>query len=544
MMKCASGVRKMGKSRFGVMLLVCMMFWVVGCSDDSEGGNDKQNNASFEDVSDSDSEQDSGGDSDSGDTEPLEQPTSGPGAVLSVADAHDLRAIGLQVRTADSRPILVGAVGEMVYKIEFSFRSQTIFSSVWTHDATLFVPMKINPALEPGAFAIVQHGTSNEVDKVSSPAEFRVNYAAMMTAVYGIPTLVVTNLPGALDLNYAPASWKGQAHGSCYGPSIPSGRYTSCLLEILRKTDDPAADPFRYVAFGWMRAVTAASELAKRASTYAWEDEGPMAIELSRAVILAEGERAVSARMAAAVDKRIDGVFGTSADFGALNALILLMKDVWHENYGWFGDIDAFESWLKTDAGKAWQNTVDPVKWPEMIGSKSFVNAMGTSDPNFPLKAYDLMKSAFGADTNRYVAKNYGTGFGTQTYLTNWMAFVARVYLGFDWLTVDASAELDRGNVSIVATTQGSAEGVAATVSYVQQHRNYDDADFRDTVWNTDLLYEDGSKRWVGDLAPIVENVALVSEVVQEELVPSIVDGQPMVPIAGTWSSSTVVVEP
>src|SRR5690606_7072180 len=310
------------------------------------------------------------------------------------------------------------------------------------------------------SFVIVQHGTSNEVEKVSSPAEFRVNYAAMLTAIYGIPSLVVTNLPGPLDLNHAPATWKGKGHASCYGPGIPAERYTSCMMDILRKTDDATADPFRYVAFGWMRAVTAAAELSKRQSTYAWENEEPVAFDLSRAVILAEGERAVSARMAAAVDKRIDGVFGASADFGALDKLIPQIKDLWHSDYGWFGDISAFEAWIKTDAGKKWQNTVDPVRWSEMIAKKSFVNAAGTNDPNFPLQAYEGMKSAFGADTNRYVASNYGTGFGTQVYLFNWMAFVAHVYLGYDWLTVNTVVTPDRGNMAIVTTTSGAAQGL------------------------------------------------------------------------------------
>ncbi len=523
------------------MLLFCAVNLNAACSDDS-GGGANVNNSLSDDVNTTDSGKDTGDVEDTGDGK-LEQPQGGPGAVLDVNAAHDLRALGLQVKTADSRIITVSAVGASVHKIEFSFRSQTIFNSVWTHEATLFVPIKPNPNLKPGAFVIVQHGTSNEVDKISSPSEFRVNYAAMLTAVYGIPSLVVTNLPGTLDLNSAPSTWKAKGHPSCYGPGIPAARYTSCMLDILRQTDDATADPFRYVAFGWMRAITAASELSKRASTYEWENEHPSKFELSRAVILAEGERAVAARMAAAVDKRIDGVFGASADFGALDTLIPQIKDVWYKDYSWFGDITAFGAWIKTDAGKAWQKTVDPVRWPEMIAKKSFVNAAGTNEPNFPLQAYSSMKSAFGADTNRYVAKNYGAGFGTQTYLSNWMAFVAHVYLGYDWLTVDTTVTPDRGNMAIVTTTSGAVNGLEASVSYVQRHRQDDDLDFRDTSWETEKLTLDGPN-WVGEFAPIVNNVAIVSEVVQEQMIPSILEDQPQVPIVSTWSSQTLLVNP
>lgn len=541
MMYTSSKVAMKSRTFMIVMVLWGIMAWNSACSDDSNRAN-IANNAQLEDVNMPD-DHDSGGGSDTGGGGKLEQPEGGPGAVLDVNAAHDLRALGLQVSTADSRPISVSSVGSSVYKIEYSFRSQTIFSSVWTHDVTLFVPMKKNPSLKPGAFVILQHGTSNEVDKVSSPAEYRVNYAAMLTAVYGIPSLVVTNLPGPMDLNHAPLTWKGKGHASCYGPAIPAARYTSCLLDILRQTDDATADPFRYIAFGWMRAVTAAVELSKRASSYEWENDEPVEFELSRAVILAEGERAVAARMAAAVDTRIDGVFGASADFGALDILIPQIKDVWHRDYGWFGDIAAFETWIKTDAGKAWQKTVDPVRWPEMIAAKSFVNAAGTNDPNFPLQAYSSMEPAFGADTNRYVAKNYGTGFGTQVYLSNWMAFVAHVYLGYDWLKVDTAVTSDRGNVAIVATTSGGGDGVEASVSYVQQHRQDDDTDFRDTNWSTESLRLNG-KVWEGDFAPIVEHVALVSEVIQQEMAASILEGQPKVPITGTWSSPTLLINP
>ncbi|MBA2662161.1 MAG: hypothetical protein H0U74_07685 [Bradymonadaceae bacterium] len=471
---------------------------------------------------------------------PPVQPTTGPGKVLDVEAARELSRLGLQIRTAESNLISVASVQSQVYKIDFTFRSQSVFGTAWTHDATMFVPLVLNPSLVAGAFIVVQHGTQNDVKDISQTGEFRINYAARITAIFGIPSVVVTNLPGPIDLNKGPQEWQGQGAAACFGQSVPALRYTPCLLEVLRNTDDASADPFRYLAFGWMRAVTAAVEVSRRAPEQSWNGDGPIDFRLSRAIILADGDRAVGARMAAAVDTRIDGVFGAGADFGALSQLLPKMKAAWSQNYGWFGDVDAFRLWLQTDAGKAWHDTVDPMRWPVMIADKSFVNALGTKDPNFPLSAYALMALAFGPDTNRFVVANYGAGIGTQDHLLNWMAFATHVYLGRNWLNAKVTATPSGGNIAIAATAIGSAEARGSAMSYVQQHTR-DDGDFRNAVWNTDFLASDGPMSWSGNHAPITQNSAAFVDVYEEDEVLTILEDVGVVPVAGTWSSPILV---
>ncbi|MFU8805639.1 MAG: hypothetical protein ACNA8W_17635, partial [Bradymonadaceae bacterium] len=450
-------------------LLLIASLSVVACSgnDDRRGGEREDigdpPDTGFEDVAVPDAELDGDG--------PPPRPMDGPGAVLDAEAAQNPAGLSLVVRTAESGPQPVSSVGSEVYRIDFTFRSQTAWGSEWNHSAVVFIPLEISATAPEGAFVIIPPGTPNEVRGVSEGPAYRNNYAARFTAIFGIPSMVLPGLPGPVNLQQGPSAWQGEGPAECFGASLAPSRYASCLLTILSNTDDIEADPFRPLANGWMRAITAAEEVARQAPTTTWRDDGPVSFSLSRALILADEERAVGARMAAAVDDRIDGVFGV-ADFGALSSYVATMQSAWRSDYGWFSNPGAFSTWLDTPAGARWRDTVDPSNWPHMIAEKHFVNVGATNHPRFPLNSANEFMAAFPETSNRLMVHDHGAGFGTQEHLTAWYAFVTRVYLNRPWLRVSVTSEPSGSNFDITATATGEASAQGARLAGVQQHRS------------------------------------------------------------------------
>jgi hypothetical protein len=469
------------------------------------------------------------------------RPTNGPWKVLDPIAAADPQGLFMMIDVERAETLSLGMSGREVSEIEFSFQSQSVDGEVWDHSAVLYLPDRPNPAAPEGAFALLQLGTQGSVEDVSEPGLYRLNYAANLTSLIGIPTVLVAGIPGPIAAGRRPA-WAGFAHPSCYGQTVPGLRYVSCMLDIMVGTSDPEADPFRYIAVAWMRALTASVEVARRIPGTNWVNEPPPSLTLSRAVILADAERAVGARMAAGADDRIDGVFAGGADFADIESLIATMDQHWATDFGWISDLGEMNDWLQTAPGVAWSETVDPAKWPDLINAKSFVHAIGSNDPAFPLRHDAAMRAAFPGDSNRVIVHDYESGIGSQFHLDAWWSFVGRVYLGRPWATVAAEVNEERGRVTVRSNLEPELFGANSYAWSPQQHRVNDDQDYRDVVWSPSEL---GSVvgAWEGEIVSIVDNRAVFVTINEQARIPTIVDEPSELPTTAHWASPVVFLD-
>lgn len=436
----------------------------------------------------------------------------GPGRVLDVPAAHETENLDIRLSVENSGEIPVNGFGlsSTVWELDVRFTSQTLWGETWRHDTSLFVPIEAHPEAADGALAIVQGAPDNAVAGVSKPSVFRNNYGAIVAASMGVPAMVVTGMPGPANPSSGPDAWTGNIPGRCRSGRLPTERYTPCLLQILRRTGDLEADPFRHVAFAWMRAVTAGAEAARRAGATDWPESSPPAFRVDRAVVFADGELAVGARMAAAVDPRIDGVYG-NADFAKLDPLLTRIESRWSGDHGWFRNLGAFRRWLRSESGQSWKTAVDPAEWPDLLEGMSFVNARGTNDPRFPLGSGTLLAEVFPEDTRSVTAANYEDGIGSRDHLMGWYGFIAHTYLDHPWRSVAISTGSMGGNVRVDATLAGDGQTNGVAVDWPQQHRESDDLDYRDVVWQSSAL-EGSGDNWSGDVAPIADHYAVYAQ--------------------------------
>ncbi|MFB6350169.1 MAG: hypothetical protein ABEK29_00035, partial [Bradymonadaceae bacterium] len=211
--------------------------------------------------------------------------------MLDVPAARDPAGLDVEISVENSGEVPVSGFGfsSKVWELDVRFTSQTLWGREWRHDTSVYVPVEAHPEATAGAMALVQGTPDNAVGGVSEQSVFRNNYGAMVAATMGVPAMVVTNLPGPTDPSGGPGGWQGEIPGRCRGGSLPAGRYTSCLLQILRRTGDLEADPFRHVAYAWMRAVTAGSRAAAKAGEVDWPDGSPPSFQVDRAVVIADG---------------------------------------------------------------------------------------------------------------------------------------------------------------------------------------------------------------------------------------------------------------
>ena len=517
------------------LLLLFLATLSVGCSK-NDGGNGAPNGDTSEMTS---SDATSSTDGSTTQIDPVGD--RGPGRVLDVPAARQTQDLNLRISTENSGDVVARGQGYQteVFELDFEFESQDLWGETWRHKSSLFIPHELSDAGKNGAFVIVPAGTKNPVDKVSQPNVFRNNYAGIVAATMGIPAMVVANVPGAVDLKQAPDNWQGKGPAKCFASGLPSSRYTPCLLEILRQTNDAQADPFRHIAFAWMRSVTAVFEAAREANQKQWPDMAPAKFQPKNGLILADGELAVGARMAAAVDIRIDGVFG-NADFAKMARLLDRMNKRWNRDFGWFEKPGKFRQWLGSSAGKAWKKTVDPAAWPQLLEGMSFVNARGTNDPRFPLDAAALIGDVFPNETRRVTAPSYAAGIGSLDHLQGWYGFIAHVHFQKPWSRLSIDATQMQSNVHVEASAAGGATVNGVVVNWLQQHRDTDDGDFRDTVWQGQMLTETRAG-WAGDVAPIVTNHAVYVRAENSVEVPTVLDEPKTWEIKPRWSSGFVL---
>ncbi len=518
-------------------VLFSSLFAVLGCSTDDKTSRQTTADGGLDVAGDTSAEVGR----DTGVVEPAGD--RGPGRLIDVQRARERTNLQLDLEPHNSVKITARGPGfsTSVFEVSMTYVSQTLWGSEWRHQAAIYLPETIHPEAPEGAFVVVPGATKNPVSDVSKSAVYRNNYAAAIAGGLGIPAMVVPNLPGPIDLSNGPDAWQSAAPERCTAGSVPSNRYTPCLLAILRETGDLEADPFRYLAFAWMRSVTAAVEAGGRLGDTDWPDEPPPSFEPKRALLLGDGGQAVGARMAAAVDVRIDGAFG-NADFAQIDDLLDRLNDRWSSDTGWFRRAGQFRQWLDSEVGARWQGAVDPAEWSELLEGLSFVNARGTNDPRFPLGSGRYLADAFPSETASVTAPNYGAGVGSADHLVAWRAFVAHTYLDRPWDAVAIDAQETQGNISVEATITGRSEVSGSTIHSIQQQREADDRDYRDAVWQSAAMEkQDGS--WKGAVAPIVDNHAVFGRVESSMEVPTVLEEPATWSMAPTWSSRAVFFE-
>lgn len=479
------------------------------------------------------------GPGDAGDAVGGDEP--GPEQLVDLERARGRPGLEMEVSRENSgkTPVITGGFRGEVYEVDFNYRSQTVLGNDWRHQAVMMMPQQRAEGVPEGAFAVVQAQTPNPVSEVSGPGSYQKNYAGLVAAALGVPTMVVSRLPGELDLSSAPDGWSDSGPSRCFGSAIPAERYTPCMLSILRRTDDLRADPFRYLMRGWIRAVTAAESIEAEVELVEWENEPPIQ-NFSRAILLGDGARGVAARMAAAVDPRIDGAY-VNADFARVEEMLAEMQDRWSSDFGWFRDPEAFAGWLETEKGQEWLATVDPARWSEMLEGGVYVDARGLADSRFPLGGGARIRAVSPEESRSVTVPEYGAGIGSSTHLASWLGFVARVYRDASWVAPETTIERDGGNVDVTLEASGEGTVAGATALWVKQHSNADDRDFRDTTWSTTQLQSsDGA--WSGRFAPIADNVAIVAQARTEvEISPPGGDGS--MTLTPAWSTPVETLE-
>jgi PhoPQ-activated pathogenicity-related protein len=159
-----------------------------------------------------------------------------------------------------------------------------------------------------------------------------------------------------------------------------------------------------------------------------WSFMIPMAVSYMRAVTLlhsltgveevvigGSSKRGEAVVLAAAVDKRIKGVWSAGAFGGNF-----------FKFHGWMRKYGLNSLWpeVGTKFFKEFQESLDPVFFLHKYNA-SLMMTLGSNEPNFPHEAMEEFYSLFPKDKNILYIANCGHSMGDERHIASWRAFIA-----------------------------------------------------------------------------------------------------------------------
>jgi hypothetical protein len=431
------------------------------------------------------------------------QPEGGPNALVELAQILDPAGLELELDVEGSG--LVESQGAQVYLLNFTFTSHTWAGGRWRHQASLYLPT--------GAESGDLLGVVNRQEGGGFGESFGIAAAAQRQA----PILILNDTPPLTDLTGAGFSAvAAQLSPRCKGG--PLGQVdvlTRCLFEAVWASGDASLDPFLHMAIVYLRGITAVQALPEAilAARLDQRDPPPPPFGVRRAALMGDAWRAPALPIAAAVDPRVVGIFLGGGAFGALPESFALQREVWPDGHP-LGDPARWVAFLESPAGATYQEALDPAAWPPaLLQGKPALYTWGTQMTASPLRAFELYGDALDpALTTRLAIRDYGDGIGSDLHLPMWQVFLQMADGKRPTPRIAVTAQDNRGNVDVSARLElpEGAQVASVVMLYVQRHRDRDDEDFRDAIWEVGELEAKDNGTWNGTFAPLSKNTAVV----------------------------------
>jgi hypothetical protein len=287
-------------------------------------------------------------------------------------------------------------------------------------------------------------------------------------------------------------------------------------LEVVRQSGDSSLDPFLHMSIPFMRAITAVQHLGPEISQQRLDQEEPPppTISVSSAALMADAWRGPALPIAAAIDPRVVGTF-QAAPFGALPAYFALQQESWASGHS-LGDPRDWLSFLESPDGQTYQQRLDPAAWPpELLQGKKMMFSWGTQTTFAPPQSLELYRAALPQDTWSFSVADYEDGITSGLHLPMWQVFLRACDGQRALPQVSATASDNQGNVDVSARVELPEGNQISGVSmiYVQRHREDDDMDFRDAIWQSSELEPKDNGTWNGTFAPLSQHTAVVVQV-------------------------------
>lgn len=432
----------------------------------------------------------------------LVQPVGGPNGLVSLNELLDASTLDLVVDANGSG--LVQSGDAEAFHVSFQFTSQTWLGTQWRHQASLYLPTVT--ATGSDLLGIVHR------DEVGG---FSQSFGVLTAALQGTPVLIIDGLPPQMDLNAAaPAPWLAQIEGRCKGgPLAQVEVWTRCLFQAVHASDDPSLDPFFHIALTYNRGISAVQNLlpAIQAARLDRADPPPPTFSVGRAALMGAGQRGSALPIAAAIDPRVVAIFPSGAPFGALPEYFALQKRVWASEHP-LGDPAAWERFLASEAGADYQEKLDLAQWPaELLADKLILQGWGTQTTYAPLEAHNLYRDALPSRTYDLALFDYGDGLASELHLPMWNVFLQAADARRLLPTVEVSVQDERGNVAVTARLDARQNTISeVALLYVSRHRDRDDDDFRDALWDAAPMEVKDDGSYNGVFTPLGKHAAVV----------------------------------
>jgi len=447
------------------------------------------------------SEADAGGNGSSSDYSP-------PPELAALVDQQALLDRStLDIVVDETRSGLVpGDFDNPVWRIGVSFFAHRTLANDWSHDAVLVLPETLPAGVTTAA--IVQGWTENEVSGVSDSVNFLPQYAAVTAERLNMPVLLLDEVPPPLDLTLDATLTEYQpVLTECFsGPVAEPMLFESCLRELSQRSERPEIYPELLLAISYIRAVTLLEELAEQLPTFTLDFQVPR-FDVEQVAVLASGVPGISLRYAMALDSRIVGVMAASADIGDFRGFHAEQQTAWQNDYA-FGEPTTELSFWGSAASADFIGAFEISSWSSYLADRSYVMAVGTNDPFFPLGTFETYQAVIPTDHNILYVANYEEGMGSSDHLNAWRGFLAHLFHARPWTDISTAFEDDGGNIEVTATVSGSTVIQTVELWYVQRHELLDDTDFRDAVWQSTAMQNQGVGTYTAGFANALDNAA------------------------------------
>ncbi len=425
----------------------------------------------------------------------------GPLDILDAFQLQDITTLNIEWDQSQSGPD--PGDPEHVYRIIFSFESQTYMGQTWRHNARLYIPVEQTKA-SAAALGVVQAGSIS--DAVDPDEAFFDVYGLDSARLLQVPILVIDDLPPenlVIDSTAFPQLTTIAPH--CFDAPLDETLLMDCGIDFVSNSGDFGMCPFAASARVLIRGGLAAKQVVGMASAI-WPEFPMQTLEASSIIYGGESLVGVGVRQAMAVDPRAQAGFSAGADIGDVARFGVLEATVWPEGPYWLSP-DSIAKLSNSLIGQAHIKTFDIRSFGASLAGKRLALARGTNDERFPLGALDLYGLVLPAELMLLYLPNYGGGMDDPAMVSLWRTVINRQVFGLEPPKVVAEIDDTSGTPLIKAVVTGCQAinglclGVKAWATTV--HAETVDSDFRDAIWTEVPMNPSGGGNFVGVLDPV-----------------------------------------